>query len=199
MGLDGPDCLTAIERAANSKRQRRGDGTDREFQLHAYTGEHHTVRKVYSTLGRRTPVLTRGIGCVLKARMLWKHQFFGEEATISNYIAMEAALQVIRAYLERERGQAVSSNDTYDFIAESIERGDGLQSYLRLCWDKRIQVLHPTSRHGEAVLPFLLADDFHETFEAVVALYRFILVGDTGGVFESTLIERCDSSGTDNE
>jgi hypothetical protein len=91
---------------------------------------------------------------------------------------MEAALRVLRAALGDHFGREFSFTETHAYIADAIHLGDPLSQYLQDCWENRVMLVHPESRRGSYSIPPLLADDFYETYGALVTLYRFILIGE---------------------
>lgn len=135
-------------------------------------------QKLYRALSARNPLLMRGANCLLKGWMLWSHDVFGEEAALSVFIAMEAALDHIRLSLSDIHKKELGFNDVHDYLSDTIHLGEPLSQYLKMCWDNRVMLAHPNSKHGCYSIPPLMADDFYETYEALVTLYRFILLGE---------------------
>jgi len=135
-------------------------------------------QKLYRALSARNPLIMRGANCLLKGWMLWSHDVFGEEAALSIFIAMEAALDYLRLSLSEQQQKELGFNDVHDHLTRTIHLGEPLSQYLRLCWENRIKLAHPNSKHGCWSIPPLVADDFYETYEALVTLYRFILLGE---------------------
>lgn len=127
---------------------------------------------------RREPELVRGLVCFLKSAMLFEHPHFGEEAALAVFTAMEAALSTMRNRLASHAGQAVSFEDVYTVIRSQVRYGDGLSEYFRDCWEKRIILAHPDNKFGAEAIPFLIADDFYDTYKALVSVYRLLLIGE---------------------
>ncbi len=149
----------------------------------AYTRHEHpdsavARRKLYHALSARDPLLLRGVSCLMKGWVLWEHDLFREEAALSVFIAMEAALDYLRHALGAQAGQELSYEGVHRHLANTMHLGEPLSQYLKMCWDNRVMLAHPNSRQGCYAIPPLIADDFYETYEALVSVYRFILIGE---------------------
>ena len=164
------------------RRLRQGQGeADTSFLLPRFARDRNPSvkeqRQLFAAISQSNDVTLRGLVCLLKGEMLFQHWAFGEEAALAAYTSMTAALSILRAHLTRQQGRDASFNEVYQFIATLASYGEGLCSYLRDCWDNRIILAHPENRHGAYPIAPLIADDYYETHEVLVSLYRFILIG----------------------
>ena len=179
LDLSDDDCIQQFQEIGSELT------VDRFSEVHfgAYTRRENdansaTRRKLYQALSSRNPLLIRGANCMLKSWMLWSHDVFGEEAALSVFIAMEAALDHLRLALGDQQRRELSYNDVHDYLSRTMHLGEPLSQYLRMCWDNRVMLAHPNSKHGCYTIPPLSADDFYETYESLVTVYRFILLGE---------------------
>jgi hypothetical protein len=140
-------------------------------------------RRLYNGIDTGDALLIRGLSCLLKSQHLMavECRTFCEDAFINVQIAREGALQLIRRLLTNRTGGPVSYEDAYEYIQQNFRMGDAIANYLREQYEKWIMAKHPECRWGIFWSPPLLADDFFETYEALVSIYRHIITGEPGG------------------
>ncbi len=126
-----------------------------------------TQQRLYRRISPQQPLLIRGIGCLLEGNDVGTHGIFGEEAALSTYISLEAALRFLRAGLRDHFGREFSFPETHAYIADAIHLGDPLSQYFQDCWENRVMLVHPESRPAPTTIPPLLADHFYETYWSV--------------------------------
>lgn len=125
------------------------------------------------------PVLLRGIACLLKAHMAFKHRELAEAACIFLWISLDAAHSVILGRLRA--GGAV--NPTSQDAARYFENVSGYQTewenFFEDDYMNRIRVIHPDNRFGVEARPQLLADDFLELNDILIPLFQFLAMEPT--------------------
>jgi hypothetical protein len=166
--VEGSDRLTGADRI--SPYSRHHHPTDQREQI-------RLLRSIEDS-EHREPELVRGLVCFLKSAMLFDHWQYGEEAALAVFTAMEGALSTMRNRLSATGGRPASFDDVHSVIQSHIRYGDGLSSYFRDCWEKRIILAHPDNKFGAEPIPFLYADDFYDTYKALVSVYRLLLIGE---------------------
>jgi hypothetical protein len=140
-------------------------------------------RRLYNGIDTGDALLIRGLSCLLKSQhlMALECQAFCEDAFINVQIAREGALQLIRTLLRNSSGGSASYENAYEYIQQNFRMGDALADYLRQQYEKWIMAKHPESRWGIFWSPPLLTEDFFETYEALVSIYRHLITGEPGG------------------
>jgi hypothetical protein len=146
------------------------------YEVHHFTPDPKELRRLFHTIENSNDAVLRGLVCLLKGQMLFQHWAFQEEAALAIYTSMSAVLGIIRGHLTREKQPDASFADVYEFLASMVSYGEGLTSCLQDCWDNRIILAHPDSRHGAYPIPPLVADDYYETYQLLVSLWRFVLI-----------------------
>ena len=151
------------------------------YQLHHYQPAAHDQIRLLRSIEHSEhtePELVRGLVCFLKSAMLFDHWQFGEEAALAVFTAMEGALSTMRNRLSASASRPVSFEEVHSAIRSHIRYGDSLSQYFRDCWDKRIVLAHPDNKFGAEPIPFLAADDFYDTYKALVSVFRQLLIGE---------------------
>ncbi|MGB8951353.1 MAG: hypothetical protein WCC06_01615 [Candidatus Aminicenantales bacterium] len=140
-------------------------------------------RRLYNGIDTEDALLIRGLSCLLKSQHLLAIECRGfcEDAFINVQIAREGAIQLIRRIIKNSSGAPASYENAYEYIQQNFRKGEALAKYLREQYEKWIMAKHPECRWGIFWSPPLLADDFFETYEALVSIYRHIITGEPGG------------------
>lgn len=153
--------------------------------LFALRGADHILgdrRALFQNITVDDGILVRGLYCLLKSRHLMSHQQFAEEAFMNVQIAREAALELIRETMVKDGESLPSYAAAHDYIRVRFLLGGYLADYLEDQHNRWIYTRHPRSRHGTFWNPPLLADDFYETYEALVSVFRHLLLGEPGRI-----------------
>ena len=139
-------------------------------------------RELYNGIDTGDALLIRSLSCLLRSQHLMAIDCYAfcEDAFINVQIAREGALQLIRRLLKSSSGESVSYEDAYEYIKQNFQIGDALADYLREQYDKWIMAKHPECRWGIFWSPPLSAEDFLETYEALVSIYRHLITGEPG-------------------
>ena len=169
--------------AINHAHEIYGDGICYQLRRANTSGEDFQ-RILYNGTDVGDSLMIRGLSCLLKSQHLIhvESNVFCEDAFINVQIAREGALQIIRRLLREKSGKPASYEDAYEYISQNFQAGNFLASYLKEQYDKWIMAKHPESRWGIFWSPPLLADDFFETYEALVSIYRHLISGEPGRV-----------------
>lgn len=121
------------------------------------------------------PIMLRGVGCLLKARMAFQHQEFGEAACIFLWIALDAAHSLVLHRL-RESGIAnPTSEDAARYFEKISGYGRDWEKFFEDDYENRIRAIHPDNRFGAEAIPAFEADDFYELNEMLVPLFYFFV------------------------
>ena len=94
-------------------------------------------------------------------------------------ISREAALHLIREKLQYLGNNNPSFADAHDYVRQHFAFGEYLEEFF-----KKQHELWVTTKHAASSLggwaPSISADDFYETYECLVSVYRHILLGEEG-------------------
>lgn len=135
---------------------------------------------LFESIDPSDDLLIRGLTCLLKAQRLIGDRELAQEAYINVSIAREAALEMIREHLEADGHNNPSFADAHDYLVEKFRAGEHLAEFLLYQHRLWVETKHPKSALGPLWMPQLMADDFYETWEALVSVYRHILTGEPG-------------------
>jgi hypothetical protein len=156
-------------------------GSEAEYQLHTpdWLGDDFVLR-MYDAIDLNDQLLVRGLHCLLKGQHLMRASgyVFAEDAIINLHLARESALELIRKRLSTERGSSASYEDARHFIVGSFKFGEHMVAYFQELYELWISTKHPLSRHGEMWTVPVEADDFFDQYECLVAVFRYLLVGE---------------------
>jgi hypothetical protein len=179
--LADEDCRDALTRALELGGPYFDSTHVAHYTLHHYEPNSREQMRLLRSIqdGEYTePGLVRGLVCLLKSQMLFDHWQFGEEAALAVFTAMESALSALRGRIAAHTQSSASFEDVYRVIESRVRYGAALSDYFKSCWDKRIILAHPENRFGADPIPFLYADDFYETYAALVSMYRLLLIAE---------------------
>ncbi len=125
-------------------------------------------------------LMVRGLHCMLKSQHLNSNILFGEDAFINIQIAREAGLEMIREVLEEAGHSDPSFADAHQYISDNFKLGEPLAEYFGIQHERWVATRHPKSRFGPYWAAPIHADDFFETYAALVSLYRHLLLSEPG-------------------
>src|SRR5690606_37833813 len=92
----------------------------------------------------------------------------------------EGAIDLVREVLAKGGAARTSERDVFDYLRQNFAHGDALAEYLDDQRQRWVKTKHPRSALGVFWAPPIEADDFFETYEALVSIFRHILVGEVG-------------------
>lgn len=142
--------------------------------------EEDAQKAVYDNIDIEDSILIRGLTCFLKSQHLSRYPAFAEDAFINIQISREAALQIIRTRMAQESGAMPSYADLRPYFQDNFRSGDVLFDDYREQHDKWLMCKHPASDFGTFWTPPLFADDYIETYESLVSVYRHLITGEYG-------------------
>jgi len=149
--------------------------------------DHHGLEEdfphgVFEQIDVSDELLIRGLYTLLKGQcVLTCHMYTLMEEAISNVqISREAALELLRERLHAVHGKSVSFKEAHEYLRTSFKAGEFLASYFGHLHEIWIATKHPKCATGPFWTPPLMADDYYETYAALVSVYRHILTGEPG-------------------
>jgi len=162
---------------------RKTYGENLRYKLRgAKTSGEEFQQRLFQGIDTGDALLIRGLSCLLKSQHLMgvECQSFCEEAFMNVQIAREGALQIIRRRLQNSKGKSASYENAHEYIQKNFEFGDAFVAYLKKQHDQWVKAKHPESKWGIFWAPPLEAEDFFETYEALVTIYRHLITGEPG-------------------
>lgn len=145
--------------------------TDEKYEFHHLAPDLSLVDKLYNVIDPTNKVLLRGLSCLLKSSLLSQSRLAMEEAALLCYISLEGISNLLR-----EKLQLKKQFDLYSFMEANVPNGKFLADYLKECRLNRNILAHPDSDLCTDLLPNLSSDDYFETYECLVELYRYVLL-----------------------
>ena len=149
-------------------------------------GDDADQRVTLKHLEEADDVLLRGVGCILKAGMLFQLREFAEAACIYLWIALDAAHSMV---LRKIRNTGIANPTSAD-AARYFERISGYETgwekFFEDDYENRIRAIHPDNRFGAEAIPQFLADDFYELRAVLIPLFHF-LVNDRPDIAKATV------------
>ncbi len=119
-----------------------------------------TAEKAHEKISTTDHLLIRGLGALLKSKMLWVRPEFYEPALLELYIALDASFQIIIRILRSQGLENPTADDAGRFLDEIFGNKTSSGAYFSDYYADRIITIHPQSRFGIFPFPPLLADDF---------------------------------------
>jgi hypothetical protein len=124
-------------------------------------------------LEKANPVLLRGVSCLLKGRMAYQYDEFGEAACMYLWVAMDAAHSLILQRLRKTGLKNPSSSDAMRYFETQAGSKSDWEKFFEDHYDNRIRSIHPANRFGAEAIPQLLADDFLELYDEMIPFFDF--------------------------
>lgn len=147
-----------------------------------------TERALFNNIEPSNGLLIRGIYHLIKCPLLVRadpnSSLFMEEAFINLQISTEAAIQIIRDRLGVGGKYRPKKEDVLEYIASNFPPYYSIREYIEEQYEKWIETKHPMSSYGSHWAPSLWADDIMETYDALISIYRHIVLGEPGGSSE---------------
>lgn len=139
-------------------------------------------QRLYAGIDPTRALLIRSLYALLKSQHMARYAdgVFFEEATMNVQIAREGAIQLLSDLIGKPGRKRPSEKDVFAYLRSNFRAGEALAAFLeqqRQVWTK---MKHPRSNLGVFWAPPLEADDFFETYEAVVSMFRHIVTGEPG-------------------
>jgi hypothetical protein len=123
-------------------------------------------------------VLVRGLGALLKGRMLLQHQMFALEALYSFYVAMDASFSLICRRLREQGVKNPSALDAGAYLNEAEGRAYEDYPYFDDFYADRVRTLHPENRYGVSAYAPVTNCDAHTLFESLREVFRLLILGE---------------------
>lgn len=137
---------------------------------------------LFAAIDPSNALLIRSLYALLKSQHLAQHGngVFFEEATMNVQIAREGVIELLRDYIREPGRRRPTEKDVFEYLRQNFRVGDALAAYLDDQRQRWVKTKHPRSDLGVFWAPPLEADDFVETYEALVSLFRHLLSGEPG-------------------
>lgn len=138
--------------------------------------------QLYENIDPEWGLLMRGIYTLLKSQTLIHADPYVcmEEAFMNLQISREAALQIIRDHLRSTGNPKATTRDVYNYIRSNFILGAPLVRDLELQSESWVETKHPMNPFAEDYAPWLMADDVFEPYDALVSIYRHIVLDEPG-------------------
>jgi hypothetical protein len=177
--LTVPATFRAVEELAHSLIG-RNSFIDNPYVTRVDLGSREDAVDLLTNIDAGDQLLLAGLARLLGAgRILQMNE--PEEAAISLFVSMGAALEYVRLHLEDESGREAAFAAVYDYFRRTFPHGDEVVEYFEARYDERVIATHPANRFGEFWAPPLMADDVYHLQKTLIGLYRHILLGETDG------------------
>lgn len=136
----------AIEHPASSFRFYSIDVADRFY-------------KIFHKFDHSNPLLLRTCFTYIKAQMLWVSEMFHEDALLNLFLTIEGSLSLIHQKINPTQ-KNVNFKAVNDYIEQNFPNGNYIVRDLAEAYEKRLQIVHPNSKHTVAWTPILGYSDF---------------------------------------
>jgi hypothetical protein len=142
-----------------------------------------TEHQLYENIDLEWGLLMRGLYTLLKSQIIIHTDLYicMEEAFMNLQISREAAIQIICEHLRCTGNPKATTRDVYDYIRSNFVLGAELAQDLELQNESWIETKHPRNPFAEDYAPWLIADDVFEPYDALISIYRHIVLGEPGG------------------
>lgn len=153
------------------------------YELEAHPGlEEETRYQLYAAIDSADDLMIRGLSTLLKCWYLLGVVGYSvyEEAFMNVQISREAALELIREHLRYAGNPNPSYRDAHEYLRHNFRYGEPLAAFFEDQHELWVSAKHPVSLYGPAWTPSIAADDIYETYEALVSVYRHVLLGEEG-------------------
>jgi hypothetical protein len=173
--------IPAVLEVAERQAKRLLSPKDAHFEVHSWLGyDPEFDIELFEGIDPADDLLIRGLYCLLKSARLMRDLDFAEEAFMNVQIAREASLELIREVLLADGKSNPSFKDAHLYLVENFKAGESLADFFDHEHQQWITTKHPNSDFGPVWIPPLMADDFYETYEALVSVYRHLITDEPG-------------------
>lgn len=138
--------------------------------------------QLYENIDPEWGLLMRGLYTLLKSQTLIHTDLYVcmEEAFMNLQISREAALQIICEHLRSTGNPKATTRDVYNYIRSNFILGDELVQDLESQSESWVETKHPRNPFAEDYAPWLIADDVFEPYDALISIYRHIVLDEPG-------------------
>jgi hypothetical protein len=152
-----------------------------EYKVVETLGSQADALALLDAIDSSDQLLLAGLARLLGATRVLSIANEPEEAAISLFVSMSAALEIIRLRLSDEAGKDMPYSAVYDYFRRTFEHGDEVAEYYEARYEERIIAVHPANKFGEFwTLPLMMGDVYHLR-KSLIGFYRHILLGETKG------------------
>lgn len=153
------------------------------FQPQSYTigqiGNRRDAVALLDNIDPRDQLMLAGLARLLGANRLLSAAHEPEEAAISLFISMGAALEYIRLSLPADAsGGELPFSAVNEYFRQNFPDGEDLVEYFEASNEERLTAIHPSNRFGKFWAPPLMMSDIYHLRKSLLILYRHILLGE---------------------
>jgi hypothetical protein len=146
------------------------------FNEHADLRHEHQ-HEIFSAIDVSDHLMTRGLGSLIRAFMLFSFGEFNESAGMSLWVSMEASLEIVKGILRAHGIERPTAKDAGEFLDDAVDNQFASAGYFTDYYEDRIKTVHPASRYGVFPGAGLAHDDVWELGIDLVHLYDFLITG----------------------
>lgn len=182
--LAAPEVEAQLRQCIAEQEVSQGGVTDARLPGSAYSigpmGSLEDALALLDLIDTSDELLLAGLARLLGAcRLISPPMYELEEAAISMFISMGAALEYIRQSLIQEDGGDVPFSSVSGYLEATFPEGGVVAEYFREMYEYRVVATHPSSRLGDYwAIPLMVGDVYHLR-KSMLILYRHIILGDT--------------------
>ena len=134
-------------------------------------------REIFDAIDVSNHLMTRGLGALIRAFMLFSLSEFTESAGMSLWVAMEASFEIVKGILRAQGIERPTAQDAGDFVDDVFDNQFASEGYFPDYYEDRIKTVHPASRYGIFPGAGLAHDDVWELGIDLIHLYDFLVTG----------------------
>lgn len=177
--LDEPEARARVEAIARELGAGLLIGSE-SYRLRDGLGSRDDAMALLAGIDSTDQLLLAGLARLLGAtRVMLANE--PEEAAISLFISMGAAMEFIRLQLASEAGADVPFSAVHDYFRKVFPHGSEVVEYFEVRYEERLMATHPANRFGEFWAPPLMMGDVYHLQKSLIGLYRHIVLGETEG------------------
>jgi hypothetical protein len=120
-------------------------------------------------------LLIRGLGALIKAGMLSRHDQFIEQACMSLWISLDATFQLFRREMASKGHPDASAIDVGNYLENLLGYLPSGQRYFADFYVERVKTMHPESRFGVYPAAPLCADEYSQLLGSLIPTYEYLI------------------------
>jgi hypothetical protein len=150
----------------------------RAYSFNEYAGLRYAhQREIFDAIDVSDHLMTRGLGALIRAFMLFSFSEFTESAGMALWVSMEASFEMVKGILRSQGTERPTAQDAGDFVDNVFGNQFASEGYFPDYYEDRIKTVHPASRYGVFPGAGLAHDDVWELGIDLIHLYDFLVTG----------------------